>query len=428
MKKHQDIRFLTGCTLLDLVVGGASNVYGYPVGKFINIVGDKSAGKTFLANEIIASAYHRFNKKQFKWIYDDCEAGYSFDTVSMYGFEIVPKDEDGKPINEMSTTVEEAFVNISNFADSLKGDQFGIYVLDSLDGLTSDEQDEAAQERIKTVNAGKKYDKGSYGVGKAKYLSREFFSQLCSVIQNKNILVIIISQVRENLQPFSFEKYVRSGGKAMDFFAHTVLWLATLKKIVKKGKPVGVVVKAKTTKSKTPRPYRDCQFSIVFDYGVDNIGSNLDYLYELRTDKGELTPAAKNISWGEGGVKKPKLIEVKQLLETLTMHIDNKKTNKLKKVNALEYFQLYYETKGQKINMSNFMDYINDFPGLKIEYEKAFSEGNKSFSREGLIEHIEGNSLESELADKVIAKWEAVEADIASTRKKKYATQPKGEE
>jgi recombination protein RecA len=293
MKKQQNIRFLTGSTLLDLVVGGMPNVYGYAVGKFINIVGDKSAGKTFLANEILASAYHKFSKKQFRWVYDDCEAGYSFDSRSMYGFDIIQDTEN-------STTVEEAFVNISNFAESLKADQFGIYVLDSLDGLTSDEQDEQAADRIKAHNAGKNYDKGTYGMGKPKYLSREFFPQLCGIIQDKNILVIIISQVRENIQPFSFEKYTRSGGKAMDFYAHTVLWLATLKKISKKQKPVGVVVKAKTTKSKTPRPFRDCQFSIIFDYGVDNIGSNLDFLYELRTDKGELTPAAKSISWGSG--------------------------------------------------------------------------------------------------------------------------------
>ena len=52
---------------------------------------------------------------------------------------------------------------------------------------------------------------------------------------------------------FSFEKYSRSGGKAMDFYAHTVLWLATAKKIEKKENAVGVVVKAKTTKSKTNR-------------------------------------------------------------------------------------------------------------------------------------------------------------------------------
>ena len=412
VKKQERIYFNTGCTLLDLVVGGTLGVHGYPIGKFINIVGDKSSGKSFLATEMVAAAYHRFSKKQFRWVYDDCEAGYSFDTDKMYGFDI-------NAFGITSSTVEEAFVNISNFAESLKADQFGIYVLDSLDGLTSDEQDEQAMDRIKAVNAGKKFDKGSYGMGKPKYLSREFFPQLCSIIQDKNILVVIISQVRENIQPFSFEKYTRSGGKAMDFYAHTVLWLATLKKINKKGKPVGVVVKAKTTKSKTPRPFRDCQFSIIFDYGVDNIGSNLDYLYELRTDKGELTPTAKSIAWGSGDTKKVTLKEIKSFLGSTDYSV-----GKRKYINALEQLKNDVE----KINLENALAFIGNNDEVQQAYNDVFGAGGKTYSRDALIAHIEENGLENELSQKVIEKWEGTENDIASKRKKRYATQPKGEE
>jgi recombination protein RecA len=414
MKKRQDILyFSTGNTLLDLVVGGAPNVFGYPAGKFINIVGDRSAGKTFLANELIADAYYRFDKKKFRWVYDDCEAGYSFDTKKLYAFDILQDTYN-------STTVEEAFVNISNFAESLKADQFGIYVLDSLDGLTSEEQDEQAQDRIKAMNAGKNYDKGSYGMGKPKYLSREFFPQLCSMIQDKNILVVIISQVRENIQPFSFEKYTRSGGRAMDFYAHTVLWLATLKKINKKGKPVGVVVKAKTTKSKTSRPFRDCQFSIIFDYGVDTIGSSLDYLYELRTDKGELTPAAKSIPWGKGEAKRQSLMSVKKFLKETDFILEGKK----KSVNAFK--KLADEV--EKVTLENAFEFIENEPVLQTVYNKTFGTGNKVLSRDALIEYIESRNLEEELAEKVITKWESIENAIASQRKKRYATPPRGEE
>ena len=44
----------TGADLLDLVVGGGETK-GFPAGNIINIVGDKSSGKTFLACEIIAT-------------------------------------------------------------------------------------------------------------------------------------------------------------------------------------------------------------------------------------------------------------------------------------------------------------------------------------------------------------------------------------
>jgi hypothetical protein len=204
----------------------------------------------------------------------------------------------------------------------------------------------------------------------------------------------------------------------MDFYAHTVLWLATLKKINKKGKPVGVVVKAKTTKSKTPRPFRDCQFSIIFDYGVDNIGSNLDYLYELRTDKGELTPAAKSIPWGSTDIKKQSLLAVKKFLKS--SDID---TGKKKSVNAYEH---YIKTIAVKMTLETGFDFIEKV-GLQKEYDKEFGgSGGKTYSRDALIEYIENKGLENELAEKVIEKWENIENDIASQRKKRYATPPRG--
>ena len=356
---------------------------------------------TFLSNEIIAWAYHNFDKKKFKWVYDDCESGYSFDTESMYGFEIMPDN----PIH--STTVEEAFCNISDFADKLKGDQFGIYVLDSLDALTSQEQDDRAEERLKAFHNDKIFDKGTYGMGKQKYLSQEFFPQLCSKIQDKNILVIIISQIRENVDMFSFEKFSRSGGKAMDFYAHTVLWLATAKKIEKKDRPVGVVVKAKVTKSKTPRPFRECFFSFLYDYGLDGIGTSVDYLFDLRTPKGELNTKAKAIQWSGDG-----RLDLNQLREFL---IECDLTEKYED-------SRYYE--GKYVS-----DDIFDFIQSKKDYREKFNEKfGSTMTRDELIEWIENENKEDELEERVENKWEDFEESLKSNRKKKYGTQPKSGE
>ena len=388
--------FLTGCKLLDMVVGGAKGVYGFPSGKFINIVGDKSAGKTFLSNEIVAWAYHNMDKKKFRWVYDDCEGGYSFNTMNLYGFDIMPEE----PIR--STTVEEAFCNISDFCDSLKNDQCGIYVLDSLDGLTSNEQDERAEERLKAFHNDKTFDKGSYGMGKQKYLSQEFFPQLCSKIQDKNILVIIISQVRENVDMFSFEKFTRSGGKAMDFYAHTVLWLATCQKIVKKDRSVGVVVKAKVTKSKTPRPFRECFFSFLYDYGLDGIGTSVDYLYDLRTPKGDLSNKEKALQWGVTSLDFDKLKEFIEDNDLVDKYEDSR----------------YYDGKYEAETM---FDFIQSKKAYKSMYNESFGD---SMNREELIAWIEDNDKVDELNQLVEDKWEDIEDSIKSNRRKKYGTQP----
>lgn len=395
---ENQIRFQTGCKLLDMVVGGNKNIYGFPSGRFINIVGDKSAGKTFLSNEILAWAYHNFDTKKFKWVYDDCESGYSFDTQNLYGFEIMPEN----PIH--STTVEEAFCNISDFADRLKGEQFGIYVLDSLDALTSQEQDERAEERLKAFHNEKTFDKGTYGMQKQKYLSQEFFPQLCSKIEDKNILVIIISQVRENVDMFSFEKFSRSGGKAMDFYAHTVLWLATAKKILKKNTPVGVVVKAKVTKSKTPRPFRECLFSFLYDYGLDNIGTSVDYLFDLRTDKGEINTRAKAVQWS-GDSSKLSLNDLTNFLEEFGF---------TEKYQNSRYFD-------GKENIDDIFDFIQSKKEYKEKYQEKFG---STMTREELISYIEDNNLESELENRVEQKWEENEEQLKSNRKKKYSSIP----
>ena len=291
------------------------------------------------------------------------------------------------------------------YAGKLKDDQFGIYVLDSLDGLTSQEQDERADERLKAFHAEKTFDKGTYGMGKQKYLSQEFFPQLCSIIEDKNVLVIIISQIRENIDMFSFEKFSRSGGKAMDFYAHSVIWLATAKYITKKDRKVGVVVKAKTTKSKTPRPFRECFFSFLYDYGLDDIGSNVDYLFDLRTEKGELNTKAKAIQWN-GDVGKLTLTDLKKFLDEYDLQ---------DKFEDSRYFD-------GKPTAEDIFDFIQS----KKEYKEKFAEKfGESMTRDELIEWIEENNLEDELRQRVIDKWESFEDSLRSLRKKKYGTAPK---
>lgn len=303
-------RYLTGSELLDVLVGGGEGP-GYPLGKIINIVGDKSSGKSYSLCEIIASAHYKY-KDKFKWVYDDCESGFTFNTKKLYGFEIMPEDVK-KRIK--SPTVEEAYCNIRNFFEKLKDDEFGVYGVDSLDGLDSKEGKKLSDEQFNSFkkrkeNNNEKEEKlaGSYRMGKAKYLSQTFFPGLADLIEKKNGMLVIVSQVRTNLDPFSFEKYSRAGGKALDFYCHTVLWLANVNKILARGIPIGITVKAKNTKSKTPRPYRECYLKLFFEYGLDDITTNIDYLYDFLTPKGQLIKNPKG-EWNEVSMNRKELID-----------------------------------------------------------------------------------------------------------------------
>lgn len=293
VKEKVLIRYPTGSYLQDILVGGGEGL-GYPNGKMVNIVGDSSTGKTFLLCEIIAASYYKYPGK-LKWVYDDCESGFTLNTKKLYGFEIMPEDLNKRT---KSDTVEQLYCNVRKFAESLKDDEIGIYGVDSTDGLKSEKDNERANERYSKFKKGEKFDKGSYALEKQKFLSREFFAQLMDLIQKKKILLVMISQVRDNIDPFSFKKFYRAGGKAMDFYAHTCLWLANVNHIINKNIPIGITVKALNDKSKTPRPYRSCFIKLYFEYGLDDITTNIDYLYDFLTPKGQLIKNPKG-QWNE---------------------------------------------------------------------------------------------------------------------------------
>jgi hypothetical protein len=160
---------------------------------------------------------------------------------------------------------------------------------------------------MKAIEKGEE-SKGTYGLNKQKYLS-QFFRTMAGKIQDKNCLLIIISQVRENITTFAFgPKYKRMGGKALDFYASFIIWLSVIEKHSKKGRAIGVTIKAQCKKAKTDKPFRDALLEIVFDYGLDNIGSNINFLYDLKTDTGKEKKKQK-VSWDGKDYTVPGLIK-----------------------------------------------------------------------------------------------------------------------
>lgn len=255
----------TGITSLDLALSG-----GFPISQIANIVGDSSSGKTFLASEFIAAIYRLLGSK-LEWFYDDVENRYSFNTKELYGFDIIKKGQ----IN--SHTIEDFTGNLKSKLSKLADGKLLIYVLDCFDMLSS----EAEIKRDKD-----KEDKGTYNLEKVKNLGK-FFRLRMKDIRNKKCILIIISQVRENIGITYGPKYYRTGGKALDHMASLIMWLAETEKHRKKGRVYGITTKARITKVGNSKPFREAYMEILFDYGIDNIKTNLLYLYNLYTDQGK---------------------------------------------------------------------------------------------------------------------------------------------
>jgi RecA/RadA recombinase len=269
----------SGSTLIDLVLGG-----GLEPGSILNLIAESGTGKSFIAAEIIANSYSIY-KDRLKWRYLDVEAGFKFDTKELYGIDII---DNTKPT---PNTVEDMAADLAIELDNLKDDQFLIYIIDSYDALSSKAEQERDKKRTAAYKKDKDFDEGTYALNKAKFGS-EFFRLRSQEIENKNCLLVIISQTRANVNGGLFgPKTTRSGGKALDFYASSILTIRRTDKLEKTIKGItreyGYNLRVKAKKSRNKNPYRECDCTILYSYGLDDITSNIDFLYGFRTDGGK---------------------------------------------------------------------------------------------------------------------------------------------
>jgi recombination protein RecA len=262
-----EIQFVsTGCKLLDCVLGG-----GYPLGRIVNLVGDKSTGKTLLAIEACANFARQYKGKIW---YNEIEAAFDKGYAGALGLPL-----DRVEFVEGCFTVEDLFEHMEQILTT-HSDEPGVYIVDSLDALSD------------RAELGRKIDEGTYGGNKPKQMG-QLFRRLNQHIEKAKILVIVISQVRDAIGVTFGEKNTRSGGRALDFYASQALWLAqikTLKKMINKvERPIGVDIRAKCKKNKVGLPLRSCDFPIKFGFGIDDITANIAWLEEI--DKLDLIDA-----------------------------------------------------------------------------------------------------------------------------------------
>ena len=252
----------TGCIMLDLAL--SDNVYqGYALGSLVNIVGDSSSGKTFLLLSLLATLAYDKRFKDYLLVYDEPEAALMIDIPKLFG-----KEADKRIIRYSSDTVEDFYERIRKLCE--KKAKF-VYGLDSLDALS--------------CKAEKKSLEG-YHLEKPKLMSM-ILRNIVRDLRDQDSLVVIISQTREKIGVRFGERKTRSGGKALRFYSTHEIWLAIKEHLEEKKKDVGVKVKARVKKNKVLGKLRDIEFDILYDYGIDDIGSVIDFLVSQKIWKKE---------------------------------------------------------------------------------------------------------------------------------------------
>ena len=271
----------TGSTLLNLACSDHPRV-GFLMGGYYYLVGDSASGKTFLSLTCFAEACINPAFDNYRLIFDDVEGGALMNIRKFFGKAVEdrmepPSLQKGFPV--MSDTVESFYYHLY---DALKGDRPFIYVLDSQDALTSDASDDKFQKRKNASESGEEAA-GSYGDGKAKFHS-EHLRLVLSKIRKKKCILIIIGQTRDNLG-FGFEKKTRSGGRALRFYANLEIWSSVagkLKRLVRgRERTLGSKCLVELRKNRITGKIgkdRSVVLPIYYDFGVDNVGSCVDFL------------------------------------------------------------------------------------------------------------------------------------------------------
>jgi RecA/RadA recombinase len=275
----------TGSTLLNCAC--ADNPWaGFGLGKLVNIIGDSSSGKTLLVLTCLAETALLKRFRKYRLIFDDVEQANEFDLKYLFDEPFVKRLEQ----NITSKTMDDFQDNVLN---AISEDKPFVYVLDSLDALHTKAEVEKAFRRAlaKAKNeTHAKEIKKAFEADKARDMTN-MLRMIVSPVKETKSLLIIISQTRDNIGVTFGSKKRRAGGKALKFYATHEMWLAVRKSERKKDQEIGIHAIANVSKNKlTGKRRKIPHLSMFYDYGIDDIGANINFLLEQN-------------HWGGGGTK-----------------------------------------------------------------------------------------------------------------------------
>jgi len=231
----------TGSLLLDSALG----VGGIPRGRYTEIYGIDSVGKTTLCQHIIANAQALGLTAAFI----DVENALDFDYAGACGVDF-----------------ETLYISQPDFAEEalgvaeilIKSKEVHLIVLDSIAALSPEKESE-----------GEFADQNIIGMLRAKMLNA-FFRRTAVHIRKNNVAVVFTNQMRDNTKSF-FGGLKTTGGRGLKHYASVRIDLKKkYKGEIKEGDTiVGQDIIAVIKKNRVAPPWKNGVFSILAGYGID---------------------------------------------------------------------------------------------------------------------------------------------------------------
>jgi recombination protein RecA len=239
----------TGAINLDAAIG----IGGVPRGRITEIFGPESSGKTTLCLHVIANAQRAGGIAAFI----DAEHALDIEYARKLGVDVDNLLVSQPDTGEQALEITEVLVRSS---------ALDVVVIDSVAALVPRAEIEG--------------EMGDSHVGLQARLMSQALRKLTGAINRSQTTVIFTNQIREKIGVMFGSPETTTGGRALKFYASLRIDIRRIGSIKDKEVLVGNKTRAKIVKNKVAAPFKQAEFDIMFNVGIDHYGIVVDMAVE----------------------------------------------------------------------------------------------------------------------------------------------------
>ncbi len=249
-RKHEKIPAIpTGSLGLDVALG----IGGLPKGRVVEIYGPESSGKTTLTLEVIAQCQRMGGTAAF------IDAEHALDPIyaEKLGVNV------GELLISQPDTGEQALEVTDIMVHSGGAD---VLVIDSVAALVPKAEIEG--------------EMGDSHIGLQARLMSQALRKITGSVQKSKTLVIFINQIRHKIGVMFGSPETTSGGNALKFYSSVRLDIRRIGTVKDGDEVVGNETRVKVVKNKVSPPFKQAEFQIIYNKGINRLGELIDLSVE----------------------------------------------------------------------------------------------------------------------------------------------------